>query len=81
MRGKVVYIDMDNVLVDFRSGIDALGPEERETYKGAYDNCPHIFAKMMPVKGAIESFKRLSESYDVYIPLDLPVGQPYGPKR
>lgn len=61
---KVLYIDMDNVLVDFQSGIDALGPEEKETYKEAYDNCPHIFAKMMPVKGAIESFKRLPEFYD-----------------
>lgn len=59
---KIVYIDMDNVLVDFQSGIDALETEEREAYKDAYDNCPHIFAKMMPVKGAIESFKRLSEA-------------------
>lgn len=42
---KVLYVDMDNVLVDFQSGIDALAPEDKETYKGAYDNCPHIFSK------------------------------------
>ncbi len=67
MHKKILYVDMDNVLVDFQSGIDALTPEENEAYKGNYDNCPHIFAKMKPVKGAIESFKRLSEMYDVYV--------------
>ena len=60
---KVLYVDMDNVLVDFQSGIDALAPEDKE----AYDNCPHIFSKMVPIKGAIESFKQLSAVYDTYI--------------
>ena len=60
---KVLYVDMDNVLVDFQSGIDALASEDKE----AYDNCPHIFSKMVPIKGAIESFKRLSTVYDTYI--------------
>ncbi len=64
---KVLYVDMDNVLVDFQSGIDALAPEDKEAYKGAYDNCPHIFSKMVPIKGAIESFKQLSAVYDTYI--------------
>lgn len=27
---KVLYVDMDNVLVDFQSGIDALAPEDKE---------------------------------------------------
>ena len=31
---KVLYVDMDNVLVDFQSGIDALAPEDKEAYKG-----------------------------------------------
>lgn len=60
---KVLYVDMDNVLVDFQSGIDTLASEDKE----AYDNCPHIFSKMVPIKGAIESFKRLSTVYDTYI--------------
>ena len=64
---KVLYVDMDNVLVDFQSGIDALAPEDKEAYMGTYDNCPHIFSKMVPIKGAIESFKRLSAVYDTYI--------------
>ena len=64
---KVLYVDMDNVLVDFQSGIDALAPEDKEAYMGTYDNCPHIFSKMVPIKGAIESFKRLSAVYDTKI--------------
>ena len=64
---KVLYVDMDNVLVDFQSGIDALASEDKEAYMGTYDNCPHIFSKMVPIKGAIESFKRLSTVYDTYI--------------
>lgn len=64
---KVLYVDMDNVLVDFQSGIDALAPEDKEAYMGTYDNCPHIFSKMVPIKGAIESFKQLSTVYDTYI--------------
>ena len=64
---KVLYVDMDNVLVDFQSGFDALAPEDKEAYMGTYDNCPHIFSKMVPIKGAIESFKRLSADYDTYI--------------
>ena len=77
---KVLYVDMDNVLVDFQSGIDALAPEDKEAYMGTYDNCPHIFSKMVPIKGAIESFKRLSAVYDTYIlstsPWDLMILRP-----
>lgn len=28
---KIVYVDMDNVLVNFQSGIDSITEEERET--------------------------------------------------
>jgi phosphoserine phosphatase len=30
---KILYFDMDNVLVDFQSGIDRLSPEDREEYE------------------------------------------------
>lgn len=76
MKKKVLYVDMDNVLVDFQSGIDALGPEEKEMYKGAYDNCPHIFAKMLPVKDAIKSYEALAREYDTYILSTAPWDNP-----
>ena len=64
---KVVYVDMDNVLVDFRSGIDRLSPAELSEYEGRYDEVPHIFSKMDPMKDAIESYARLCDKFDTYI--------------
>ena len=29
---KIVYVDMDNVLVNFQSGIDSITEEERESH-------------------------------------------------
>ena len=33
---KILYIDMDNVLVDFQSGIDAISDQERSSYEGRF---------------------------------------------
>ena len=35
---KIVYVDMDNVLVNFQSGIDALTEEERTAFKDDLDD-------------------------------------------
>ena len=64
---KIIYVDMDGVLVDFESGIKKAEPDLLTFYKGQYDNIPHIFSWMDPMPGAIESFKALQEKYDVYI--------------
>jgi 5'-nucleotidase len=64
---KILYIDMDNVLVDFQSGINQLDIPTKIKYIGRYDEVPGIFAKMLPLKGAIESFNELSEHFDTYI--------------
>jgi len=64
---KIVYVDMDDVLVDFQSGIDAITEEERQTFKGNLDNVPGIFSKMKPFNGAIEAYKELNKHFDVYI--------------
>jgi 5'-nucleotidase len=64
---KTLYIDMDNVLVDFPSGIERLRPEARAQYEGDLDEAPGIFALMDPIPGAIESFKMLSKHFDTYI--------------
>lgn len=72
----IVYIDMDNVLVDFASGIETLTPAELEEYKGRYDEVPHIFSKMIPMEGAVEAFKFLSRYFDVYILSTAPWNNP-----
>jgi hypothetical protein len=61
---KILYIDMDNVLVDFQSGIDAISEHERLSYEGRLDEVPGIFSKMKPKEGAIEAFKKLSKNFD-----------------
>ena len=65
---KIVYIDMDRVLVDFDSGVKKTNPGILSLYEeGQYDNIPHVFSRMDPVPGAIEAFKALQEKYDVYV--------------
>lgn len=58
---------MDNVLVDFPSGIAQISGEERIRYDGDYDECPGIFSLMDPMPGAIESYHKLAEHFDTYI--------------
>lgn len=76
MRLKTLYIDLDNVLVDFQSGIDQLDEATRQQYKDHLDDVPGIFAKMLPMKGAVEAFRMLSERYDVYILSTAPWNNP-----
>ena len=46
---KIVYVDMDNVLVDFPHGIECLSQEDKIKYEGNYDECPDIFSLMRPL--------------------------------
>ena len=71
---KIVYVDMDGVLVDFNSGVDSLTFQEALEYEGMYDKMPGIFSRMFPMPGALDAFKRLSEKYDVYILSTAPWG-------
>mgnify|MGYP001385982210 CR=1 FL=1 len=58
---------MDNVLVDFVSGIKQLSPELQNQYEGDLHEVPNIFSLMKPKEGAIESFQKLSVVFDTYI--------------
>lgn len=64
---KILYVDMDNVLVDFPSGIERLSLEIQKQYEGDLDEVPGIFALMDPIPGAIEAFRTLSIHFDTYI--------------
>ncbi len=64
---KVLYVDMDNVLVDFPSGIARLSTEDRQTYEADLDEAPGIFALMDPIDGAIDAYKKLAQVFDTYI--------------
>ena len=58
---------MDNVLVDFQSGINRLSEETQKEYKGRLDEVTGIFSLMDPMPGAVEAVKLLSQYFDVYI--------------
>ena len=64
---KIVYIDMDNVIVDFPTGIAKLDEKTRHQYVGNYDEVEGIFGLMEAMPKAIEAVHRLAEKYDIYV--------------
>ena len=64
---KLLYVDMDNVLVDFPSGVAQLAPERLREYAGRLDEVPGIFALMQPVRGALTAYAALAQRFDAYV--------------
>ena len=64
---KRLFFDMDNVLVDFESGINKLDEATRKEYEDRLDEVPGIFGLMEPMHGAIEAVHKLAEVYDVFV--------------
>lgn len=67
---------MDNVLVDFASGISRLDETARQEYEGHLDDVPGIFSLMDPMPGAVEAVHRLAGKYDVFILSTAPWNNP-----
>ena len=67
MNKKRLYFDMDNVLVNFQSGIDKIDEQTKKEYDKRLDEVPGIFRLMEPTDGAIDAVHELSKKYDVYI--------------
>lgn len=67
IQAKVLYVDMDNVLVDFASGIARLSADTVREYEGRLDEVPDIFSLMDPMVGAIETYAKLSQRFDTYV--------------
>ena len=77
MKKKVLYVDMDGVLVDFQFGIEfQLSEKEKNEFADRLDEFPGIFALMKPKPDAIESFKQLSKIYDTYVLSTVPWENP-----
>ena len=73
---KIVYVDMDNVLVDFQSAFPKLSKDVLEEYEDDKDDIPGIFSLMELMPGAIESFKELIQHFDTYILSTAPWNNP-----
>ena len=76
MKRKIVFFDMDNVLVDFESALYAdkiknLVPKYESVVDGVkrtnYDDIPEIFSYSKPVEGAVEALKAISQKFEVFI--------------
>lgn len=73
---KILYLDMDNVFVDFASGIARLSEETKRAFEGRLDEVPDIFGKMDPMPYAIELFHELSQRFDSYLSSTAPWENP-----
>lgn len=82
---EIIFFDMDNVLVDFKSGLDKVSPEILAQYeddgtgKPHYDDIPGLFSLMEPMPGAIEAVKAIAQSprkFEMYILSTAPWGNP-----
>ncbi|MEM8715084.1 MAG: hypothetical protein AAGE92_04805 [Cyanobacteria bacterium P01_G01_bin.4] len=64
---KILYLDMDNVLVDFPSAFPHLEAQQLKEFEGRLDEVPGIFALMQPMAGALEAYSELVTHFDTYI--------------
>ncbi len=71
-----LYVDMDGVLVDFKSGINRLSSKAFEEYSAHPEDAPGVFALMDPMPGALEALERLKKKFDVYILSTAPWDNP-----
>jgi 5'(3')-deoxyribonucleotidase len=78
---KIVYIDMDGVLVDFDGYIEThyeQYPYQKSIYKNHPDLIHNIFLNASPIDGAIDAVSRLHQSgkYELLIATAAPWGNP-----
>jgi len=67
---------MDNVLVDFPTGIKRTPDHIQDSYADRLDEVPGIFSLMDPVPGAIAAYEELATLFDAYILSTAPWGNP-----
>ena len=64
---KILYIDMDGVIVDFTSAFAKLDNEILNQYKDNEEDIPGIFSLMEAMPDAIQSVELLAKHFDIYI--------------
>ena len=60
---KILYVDMDGVLVNPNINLTEFDNETKEKFKNNLYDAPGFFSKLEPMDGAIESYKYLSKKY------------------
>lgn len=82
MDKPILYFDMDNVLVDFKSALDKISEDIKIKYaddgtgRPHLDDIPGLFSLMDPMPGAVDAVKTLKEKYDMFILSTAPWNNP-----
>lgn len=67
---KILYIDLDGVVVDLMLEVERELKSENQNYKGIeelIDNSETVFLNAPPIPHAIEAIEELEKHYDVFI--------------
>lgn len=72
----IVYVDLDDCLVDTKNGWRKLSVDEQQAYEGHLYDCPGFFARLEPLPSAVKAFRWLAEHYDTYILSCAPYSNP-----
>lgn len=82
MSKKILWLDMDGVLVDFGHGVrnSRTFKNEPDRWDGRVDEIPGIYRDLPPMKGAVEAVRelKLSGLYDMFVATTNSWGNPYG---
>lgn len=66
MKKEILYVDLDNCVVNFVTAFPYIHEDVLKEYKGQEDNIPNIFSYMSPMDGAVEAVEKLAEKFDLY---------------
>jgi len=73
MQKKIMYLDMDGVLVDiFKACADKYGKNSVSKIGDLLDEDAQLFYEAEPIPGAIEAYNKLIEVFDVYLLTSAP---------
>ena len=75
---KILYIDMDNTLVDFGAKLDGIDQKLREEVQGSRGRTAGAVRAHAPMAGALDAFAELSTIFDTYIPVHGSLEEPIG---
>ena len=73
---KTLYIDMDNVIVDFPSAFPKIPQSMLQQYEDNKDEIDGIFGLMDPMPNALSSIAFLSNHFEIYILSTAPWNNP-----
>ncbi len=73
---KILYVDMDGVLVDFESGVAQVPPSVIAECGGRADRVPGIFSLMEPMPGAVAAYDELSRLFNTFVLSTAPWDNP-----